>query len=158
MSEIHETAMTTPDRRCVTLRRARSADVEAIEQLLIGMKLPTEGVADWVEQFWVGEDGDRVVGVAGMERYGEAGLLRSVAVAPDWRGSGMGRALVDRVLAESRAAGVYDIFLLTTTAESYFPRLGFACVDRGCVPEAVRGSAEFTGACPASAVVMRRNL
>ena len=48
----------------------------------------------------------RVVGVAGMERYGGAGLLRSVAVAPDWQGSGIGRALVDRVLEDGRAAGV----------------------------------------------------
>jgi len=158
MADTHENAISTPDRCCVALRRARSADLEAVEQLLRNMKLPTEGVVDWVEQFWVGEHAGAVVGVAGMERYGEAGLLRSVAVAHEWRGSGVGRALVDRVLEESRAAGVHDVFLLTTTAEHYFARLGFACVDRGCVPDAMRGSAEFTGACPASAVVMRKEL
>ena len=86
-----------------------------------------------------------------MECYGDSGLLRSVAVAPGWRGSGIGRALVDRVLEDGRAAGVQDVYLLTTTAEHYFPRFGFACVDRESVPAAVRASAEFTGACPASA-------
>jgi amino-acid N-acetyltransferase len=91
-----------------------------------------------------------------MERYGDGGLLRSVAVAAAWRGSGIGRALVDRVLDEGRAAGIKDVYLLTTTAEHYFPRLGFACVSRDSVPAAVRASAEFTGACPASAVVMRK--
>jgi len=147
---------TTSDRRSVSLRRAGRADDEAVATLLRELELPTEGVAEWLDRFWVAENQNRVVGVAGMERYGESGLLRSVAVAPDWRGSGIGRTLVDRVLDEGRAAGIREVFLLTTTAEHYFPRLGFQCVDRDCVPAAVRASAEFTGACPASAVVMRK--
>jgi len=148
--------ISTPDRRCVTLRRAGQADGEAVAALLRDLKLPTDGVADWLEQFWVGEHAGTVVGVAGMERYGDAGLLRSVAVDSAWQGSGIGRALVNLVLEDGRAAGVRDVYLLTTTAEHYFPRLGFACVDREGVPSAMRASAEFTGACPSSAVVMRR--
>ena len=148
--------VSTRDQRCVTLRPAVQADRDRVAVLLRELELPTDGVADWLHQFWIGEHEGAVVGVAGMERYGAAGLLRSVAVAPEWRGSGIGRALVDRVLAEGRAAGVQEVFLLTTTAERYFPRLGFACVGRERVPDAVRTSAEFTGACPASAVVMRK--
>jgi amino-acid N-acetyltransferase len=147
---------TTPDCRCVSLRRAGQADHEPVATLLRDLELPTDGVAEWLDQFWVAEYQGRVIGVAGMERYGDSGLLRSVAVAPEWRGSGIGRTLVDRVLEEGRAAGVREVYLLTTTAEHYFPRLGFTCVDRETVPPAVQASAEFTGACPASAVVMRR--
>src|SRR5690349_4730308 len=147
---------TTADCRRVTLRHAENADREGVATLLQDHGLPIEGVADWLSRFWVAEHQGHVVGVAGMERYGDSGLLRSVAVAPEWRGSGIGRTLVDRVLEEGRTAGVRDVYLLTTTAEHYFPRLGFTCVDRRTVPEAVQVSAEFTGACPASAVVMRR--
>ena len=146
----------TPDRRCVTLRRAGRADHEGVTTLLQALDLPTAGVADWLDRFWIAEHANRVVGVAGMERYGDGGLLRSVAVAYGWRDSGIGRALVDRVLEEGRAAGVREVYLLTTTAEHYFPRLGFACVGRENVPAAVRASVEFTGACPDSAVVMRK--
>ena len=156
MASIVGETFLTADQRCVSLRRAARADHQAVASLLRLLELPIAGVADWVDQFWVAEHEGRLLGVAGMERYGDSGLLRSVAVAPDWRGSGIGRALVDRVLAEGRAAGVRDIYLLTTTAEHYFPRLGFVCVDRETVPAPVRASAEFTGACPASAVVMRR--
>lgn len=148
--------MMTPDHRCVTLRRATPDDQEAVAELLRTLRLPIEGVSDWLEHFWVGEHRGAVIGAAGMERYGDAGLLRSVAVAPEWQDSGIGRALVDRVLDQSRSAGIHDVYLLTTTAERYFPRLGFACVDRGSVPAAVRSSVEFTTACPASAVVMHR--
>lgn len=156
MAPIPASTISTPDHRCVTLRRAAKVDYMAVAGLLRQLELPTDGVSDWFEQFWIGEHAGAVMGAAGMERYGDAGLLRSVAVAPGWRGSGIGRALVERVLDEGRAAGIGDMYLLTTTAEHYFSRLGFACADRECVPAAVRTSAEFTGACPASAVVMRK--
>jgi amino-acid N-acetyltransferase len=156
MASISTQTFSTPDRRCVTIRRAGEADHEAVATLLRDLELPTDGVADWLDKFWVAEHEGRVVGVAGMERYGDGGLLRSVAVAREWQGSGIGRTLVDRVLEDGRAAGVREAYLLTTTAEHYFPRLGFACVGREDVPAAVRASLEFKGACPASAVVMRK--
>jgi N-acetylglutamate synthase-like GNAT family acetyltransferase len=147
---------TTNDCRCVSLRRAMHADDEAVTTLLRDSELPIDGVAEWLDRFWIAEHQGRVVGIAGMERYGDSGLLRSVAVVPEWRGTGIGRTLVDHVLEEGRAAGVREVYLLTTTAEHYFPRLGFSCCDRESVPAALRASAEFKGACPASAVVMRR--
>lgn len=148
--------VSTSDGRRVLLRQAQLADRAQALNLLRELGLPVDGVIDWLEHFRVAEHEDRVVGLAGMERYGDAGLLRSVAVAPDWRGTGLGRALVERVLEDGRRAGVRPVYLLTTTAEDYFPRLGFARVSREAVPEAVRASVEFTSACPASAVVMCR--
>jgi amino-acid N-acetyltransferase len=156
MSLTSAETFTTTDCRCVSLRRAVHADHEAVTTLLRDSQLPTDGLAEWLVQFWVAEHQGRVVGMAGMERYGDSGLLRSVAVTQEWRGTGIGRTLVDRVLKEGRAAGVREVYLLTTTAEHYFPRLGFGCVDRETVPAALQASAEFKGACPASAVVMRR--
>jgi amino-acid N-acetyltransferase len=156
MSMTSAETFTTADCRCISLRRAGPADHEAVARLLRDLELPTDGVSEWLSRFWVAEHEGRVVGVAGMERYGDSGLLRSVAVAPEWRGTGVGRTLVDHVLEEGRTAGVREVYLLTTTAEHYFPRLGFGCVDRESVPAALHASAEFTGACPDSAVVMRR--
>jgi amino-acid N-acetyltransferase len=156
MSSTSTKAYSASDGRCVTLRRAHHADHEAIATLLRDLKLPTDGVVDWLDEFSVADHEGRVVGVAGMEHYGDTGLLRSVAVAPEWRGSGIGRALIDRVLEEGRTAGVRDVYLLTTTAEHYFPRLGFACVPRDEVPNRVQASVEFTSVCPSSAVVMRK--
>jgi amino-acid N-acetyltransferase len=155
MSSTSET-FTTTDCRCVSLRRAVPADYQVVATLLRDLELPAEGVAEWLDQFWVADYQGQVVGVAGMERYGDSGLLRSVAVARDWRSTGVGRTLVERVLEEGRTAGVREVYLLTTSAEHYFPRLGFACVNRESIPAALHASAEFTGACPASAVVMRK--
>jgi len=146
------------DRRCVALRRASAADAAAVEALLERQSLPRDGVASWLDRFWLAEHDGAVVGVAGVEVYGAAALLRSVAVDLSWRGSGLGRLLAERAIAEAQSAGARDVYLLTTSAEYWFPRLGFACIERDEAPEALSGSAEFRGACPASAVLMHRSL
>jgi amino-acid N-acetyltransferase len=144
---------------CLTLRRAASGDLPSILTLLEGSNLPTQGVdATALPNFIVAERDGRLVGVVGLEIYRESALLRSAAVNPDWRGTGVGHALIERALDLSRERGIQDVFLLTTTAETYFPRFGFCCVNRESVPEAVRASVEFQEACPASAVVMRKSV
>jgi amino-acid N-acetyltransferase len=50
------------------------------------------------------------------------------------------------------------IYLLTTTAERYFPKFGFERIARDDVPATVRTSVEFTSACPSSAAVFRKRL
>ena len=142
--------------RCVDLAAARSEDWPAVRTLLAQAKLPLDGLDERLEHFVVARDGDAVVGVAGLEHYGASALLRSVAVDDQWRGTGIGRLLVNRVLDEARALGVVDVYLLTTTAQDYFPKLGFACVRRESLPAALGASAEMRGACPETAVVMKR--
>jgi amino-acid N-acetyltransferase len=146
------------DGRTVTLRPAAGPDQPAALRLLADLELPTAGVADWWRRFTVAESGGTIVGVAGVESYGTSALLRSVAVRPDWRSSGIGRALVKAALEAAREEGVRDVYLLTTTAECYFPRLGFSTIPRDDVPLALQASVEFRGACPDSATVMHRSL
>jgi len=100
----------------------------------------------------------RLVGVVGLELYGQSALLRSAAVEESWRGSGVGRLLVERALDLARGRGIEDVYLLTTTAENYFPKFGFVCVRRDEVAQGVRSSVEFQTACPASATVMCKHL
>jgi amino-acid N-acetyltransferase len=149
----------TMSETCVQLRPAEPADLPAVLALLSQAKLPTQGVESRALQDFIVAEGDgKLVGVVGLEIYRESALLRSAAVDPNWRGTGVGRALVERALDLSRERGIRDVFLLTTTAEGYFPRFGFCCVNRDAVPEAVRASVEFREACPASAVVMRKTM
>lgn len=141
-----------------TLRPATAADHAQVTALLDRSGLPLAGVPAGLERFVVAEGEGRIVGTAAVEAYGSVGLLRSVAVDAEHRSAGLGAALVERALGEARAAGVEDVFLLTTTAERYFPRHGFAVVSRDDVPAALQASAEFRGACPASATIMRQQL
>jgi amino-acid N-acetyltransferase len=143
---------------CVELRTASSADLEAVFGLLDRSGLPTAGVADNFSQFLVAEADGRLVGVVGLELYGHSALLRSAAVEESWRGSGVGRVLVERALDLARERDIDDVYLLTTTAEHYFPKFGFVCVRRDEVAEGVQSSVEFQTACPASATAMRKHV
>jgi amino-acid N-acetyltransferase len=144
--------------QCVELRTANAADLESVFSLLDRSGLPTAGVADSFSQFLVAEAEGRLVGVVGLELYGESALLRSAAVEESWRGSGVGRVLVERALDLARERGIEDVYLLTTTAENYFPKFGFVCVRRDQVAQGVQSSVEFRSACPESATVMCKHV
>jgi len=140
-----------------TLRLAQTADLPAIESLLTASHLPLAGVAESLPGFVVAEANGQIVGTAALETCCDNALLRSVAVAPGWRSRGLGRALVTRVIANAEANGVRALYLLTTTAEHYFPSFGFQQITRGEVPADIRDTEEFATACPESAVVMCRH-
>ena len=146
---------TTPDAQ---VRPAQPQDLPAVERLLAASSLPLEGVREALPTFVVAQAGNDIVGVAGLEVCCDNALLRSVAVADDWRSRGLGRELVTRVIAEAEARGIHALYLLTTTAERYFPSFGFHAIPRDAVPADVRETEEFRSACPASATVMTRTL
>jgi len=135
------------------IRRAEPRDLEAVLALLAEAQLPTAGVVEHFGSFFVVDEGGRIAASAGIERHGDAALLRSLAVAPDLRGAGLGAAVLRRALDEAgRSGGVYA---LTTTAERYLARFGFQRVPRGSVPAGLLESRELQDACPDSATVMK---
>ena len=140
------------------IRKARKTDLPAVEELLLASKLPLDGVRDHFTDFIVAEDSNGIEGAVGLEKYDSVALLRSAVVAPQLRGTGVGRRLVEQVLERAVEDGIDELYLLTTTAENYFPRFGFKPTTRAAVPEELKSSAEFRGACPDTAVVMKRRL
>jgi amino-acid N-acetyltransferase len=138
------------------VRAASPLDLPAVERLLTVSRLPLDGVREALPTFVVAESGGDIVGVAGLEVCCDNALLRSVAVADAWRSRGLGRALVSRVVSDAEARGIRALYLLTTTAERYFPSFGFREISREEVPADIRETTEFTSACPASATVMCR--
>jgi arsenite methyltransferase len=141
------------------LRPARVTDLEAVEALLRSAGLPHEGVADQFEDgFVVAELDGMLAGVAGVEIYGSAGLIRSVAVSEAARGRGLGRRLVADRLRFAIGRGLRGVYLLTTDAAGFFSGLGFIPVARDDVPGSIRRSPEFAGICPTTATAMVRVL
>lgn len=143
-----------------TFRPARFEDYVAIRALLVTQGLPSEdvGASDEVGRFHLAEQDGQIVGCAGLEVYGTDALLRSVAVTPSMRGSGLGRALVGIAERYAAAIGVRRLFLLTTSAADYFSRIGYKSCDRSVAPPPIQTSSQFSGLCPASAVCMSKQL
>jgi amino-acid N-acetyltransferase len=141
--------------RIVTATAEMSAGVR---EVLLAAGLPSADVAVESGNFVVAIEGDTIVGTIGLEPCGGWGLLRSLAVAPERRTAGIGRRLCERVFARAGELQLQGLYLLTTTADGYFQRLGFELVERSQVPEEIRQTAEFTSICPASARVFRRGV
>jgi amino-acid N-acetyltransferase len=138
--------------------RASAADAADLLDLLDRTKLPADGLLDHLQTTFVVRSEGRVVGSAALEVYADGALLRSVAVDPGLQGSGLGHRLIEAATAAAVELGVPALYLLTTTAEQFFPRFGFSQIARDEVPASVQESVEFRGACPASAIVMRKRL
>ena len=143
----------------IEIRPARAEDRDAVAALLQAAALPPDGLDEqFGEPYAVALADGRIVGAAGVEVYGDAGLLRSVAVDARWQGHGLGRRLTEERLRWAAGRGLDTVYLLTTSAEGYFSRLGFAPVAREEVPATVRDSLQFAGACPSTAAVFALRL
>jgi arsenate reductase len=142
----------------IVIDAATERDLAAVRGLLERRRLPLDGVDDCVQTMLVAREGARIVGTAALEFHADQALLRSVAVDAGKQGRGLGRRLTERALQLARSHGVRDVYLLTTTAERFFPKFGFERIAREEVPPSVQDSVEFRTACPASAVVMRKRL
>lgn len=135
-------------------RLFQKADLPAVQTFLKGQHLPIDGIVGNRSGFLLVEDQGRLIGVAGLEVHGNVGLLRSVAVDPAYRSQGIARQLVQQAIQYARQLRLTDLYLLTTTAENYFPRFGFKKIPRTQAPTVLHGSAEFQGACPETAALM----
>jgi len=131
----------------------------AVKQLLFESGLPISDITTQHLQHFFGCGSILgLEGVIGLELFGEAALLRSLAVASSRRGSGVGSALVAHAERHARDQGVQSLYLLTTTAEKFFLRRGYTRIPREAAPASIQGTKEFSGICPASSAFMVKQL
>ena len=141
-----------------TIERARAEDIADVLRLLREHHLPVDGVREHVGSLLVVRLEGALVGSAAVEIHPDGALLRSVAVSSTVRGEGLGRQLTEAAIHLAETQRAPAIFLLTTTADDYFPSFGFERITRAEVPSGVQTSVEFRSACPSSAIVMRKRL
>lgn len=142
----------------VTISRATAEDRKAVSNLLDSVQLPTAGVAEHFDNFFVAKDAEgHLVGTIGLERYNIVGLLRSAAVVPSGQGTGVGSKLTKILIEFAKAEGLKELVLFTPSARDFFARFGFAPADRDSYRTTLSGSTQL-GCCCASAEFMRLEL
>jgi L-amino acid N-acyltransferase YncA len=140
----------------VTIAPATPGDLPAILDLVNAVHLPPEGIAAAMDYFWAAREAGDLVGTIGFEVYDDLALLRSLAVTSARQHTGLGSALTTTALSYLTTRQFRAVYLLTTTAESFFARYDFHPVARTAVPASVQHSVEFQSLCPATATCMAR--
>jgi amino-acid N-acetyltransferase len=123
------------------LRMAKVSDVDAIHALISDsaeqdrmLFRSKSDIFENIQAFMVAEDDDRVRGCCALEViWADLSEVKSLAVDAQCRGKGMGKALVQAVVAKASHLGVTRVFALTLEPE-FFTRLGFGLVDRSTLP------------------------
>jgi amino-acid N-acetyltransferase len=134
---------------------AQAQDLPAICALLDSVSLPQADVTEAsLQQFLVARIDNHVIGVVGLECYESVALLRSLVVAKEQSGSGIGKRLVTAAERLAAKNGVKSLYLLTTTADPFFAGLGFRRLQRELAPLAIKSTSQFSSLCPATAVFM----
>ena len=142
----------------VSIRAAVPSDLAAIRTLLQECNLPFEDLqADHLGDFLVLTDG-AVIGSVGLERFGHEALLRSLALNATQRNGGWGRRLVQAIETHAAASEIASLYLLTTTAASFFEAGGFRRIDRAAAPASMQSTTEFALLCPASAICLFKSV
>lgn len=126
------------------LRKAVMQDVEAIHGLVgyyaaQGLLLPRSRLSlyESLQCFTVAVEEDRLLGVAGLHiLWADLAEIRSLAVAPEATGRGIGRKLVETLVEEARSLGIPQVLALTYQ-RAFFERCGFHPVEKHSLPHKV---------------------
>lgn len=126
------------------MRRARPADISAIYALITAyaaegtlLARSESNIREHIAQFLVCVSNRNIVGCVALENYGEnLSEIRSLAVRPELRGSGIGGKLLQFALEEARARNIARLFAVTH-ASDFFVRQGFTVSSRRALPEKI---------------------
>jgi amino-acid N-acetyltransferase len=130
----------------VVVRRAQTRDVRAIRALLdtyteqrVLLDKATVTLYEDVQEFWVAErtSDATILGCGALHvLWEDLAEVRTLAVGPESKGSGIGHELLSAIINAARQLGVRRLFCLTFEVD-FFSRHGFTPIDGTPVEPAV---------------------
>ncbi|MGE5703145.1 MAG: N-acetyltransferase [Clostridia bacterium] len=130
--------------KTITVRHALIKDLDQMLEIINryaqqGLMLPRTklSVCENLQSFLVAHDGDRVVGVAGLHiLWEDLAEIRSLAIAENTKGMGIGKQLVESLVEHSKRMGIKRVLSLTYQKE-FFEKCGFTIVAKESLPQKV---------------------
>jgi len=126
------------------LRRAVVSDVPHVQKLVNawakqGVMLPRSlhALYEQIRDYLVAVTDNRVVGCVSLHvSWEDLAEIRTLAVAPDYHGHGVGRALVEEALRDAQELGLTRVFVLTYVPD-FFAKLGFTECGKSELPQKI---------------------
>ena len=129
----------------LVIRKARQEDIPAIHDLLEGyadqgivLRRSREDILRYLKDFFVAELDGKLLGCSAIRDFGNNLLeVRSLVVAPELQGQGIGRAIIAAVVGDvNRKRSRWRLFTLTGQPD-FFVKMGFHTVRREMFPEKI---------------------
>lgn len=127
---------------------------DIIVSMLEAASLPVDDLNDPDVFMFAYIDDQSICGAVGLQSLESIALLRSLVVAPEYRGRGLGHMLTAFAEGEASSRNFNDLYLLTDSAERFFERRGYESLSREDAPMVVQKTPQFSTLCPASARLM----
>ena len=127
----------------VRIRAAGSENVEAISQVLRSCGLPDSDIDPSLRLYSLAALGEKVIGCACGEMYGETVIVQAAAVLDEYRGHHVATHLVRAILMRARASGCTRAAVLTSEHPAFFARFGFTLTALDDMPQKMKLSKEF---------------
>jgi amino-acid N-acetyltransferase len=126
------------------VEKAKIPDIPQIQRLINDyagkgemLPRPLSELYEGIRDFFVIRDGERVVACGALHvSWSDLAEIRSVAVAEDSQGKGLGDQLVDACLREAAELGIKTVFCFTYQPD-FFKRHKFADIDKMELPRKV---------------------
>lgn len=129
-----------------SIRKARIEDVVIIQKLLAGFAQKGKLLARSLSELYTNlrdisvardESNGQVMGCCSLHiMWEDLAEIRSLAVADEHQGKGVGRSLVQACVDEARELGIKKLFTLTYET-GFFERVGFRVVDKNIFPQKI---------------------
>jgi len=126
------------------IRKARVEDIPKVHAVIdayarqgLMLRRPLTFLYESLRDLAVAAEDGRIVGVGGLHvMWNDLAEVRALAVAPDLRGQGIGRRLVEFLVDEAREMGLARVFALTYQRE-FFAACGFEVISKDELPQKV---------------------
>jgi len=127
-----------------TVEKARISDATQMHELINYFADKGEMLAralseiyENIRDYFVVRQGERVIACAALHvNWADLAEVKSVAVAEDTQGQGIGDQLIEACLKEARELGIPTVFCLTYKP-AFFEKLGFTQVEKAELPHKV---------------------
>lgn len=139
----------------VLIRPAGRSELKEVRELLMSLELPYEGFVERLIHLFIAQNKGRVIGCVGLESFDKLGLIRVLAVHPDFQDEDVGRQLMEHILDYARLNNMREIYAFAPSLSPYLEDLGFRVIDKEEIDSRIRELPDFETLCPETASCLK---
>lgn len=139
----------------VLIRPAGRSELEGVRELLKLRGLAHEGFEKRLSHLLVAQSGGDLAGCVGLEDHGGIGLVRVLAVHPDYEEEGIDRQLIEQIIDYARLSNMRELYAFADALHPYLEELGFRRIDPDQLPPRIRELPDFDQLCSEGSIPLK---